>query len=205
MDDNNEVKRLSKAAIAEYRAKLDELKNVTRLEIAQQIKEARAFGDISENAEYDAAMDNQARIEYEIVQLEELLANVEEIDEANVDISSVNVGGRVRVRCKSDDMVEEYDIVSTSEVEPFIRKVTIECSDDDLNKRLGYKKGQTVSLTSPAKLSNESPLGRSLLGHRKGDQVEVYSPRGVLSYVIEDIIKVPDMPHGKLISEEIIG
>lgn len=203
MEDEKQVKRLSKAAIAEYQAKLDELKNVTRLEIAQQIKEARAFGDISENAEYDAAMDHQARIEYEIAQLEDLLANVEEIDEESIDISSVNVGGRIRVTCLDDKQTEEYDIVSTSEAEPFGRIVKIECNKSKHNTELGFASGDVVEITYPPKLSNESPLGRSLLGAKAGDKVNVTAPHGVLQYRVDDIAKIPELPQGKILSEKI--
>ena len=202
MEENKEIKRLSRSAIAEYKAKLDKMKNDTRLEIAQQIKEARAFGDISENAEYDAAMDHQARIEYEIAQLEELLANVEEIDEDNIDLSAVNVGGRVRVKCVDDGSVQEYDIVSTTEVEPFGRNVKIRCSDSDYNKSLGYQAGEIVDTKIPPKLSNESPLGRSLLGAKRGDQVSIIVPNGsVIQYQVEDILKVPDTPQGSIVEE----
>ena len=204
MEENKEIKRLSRSAIAEYKARLDELKNVTRLEVAQQIKEARAFGDISENAEYDAAMDHQARIEYEIAQLEELLANVEEIDEENIDLSAVNVGGRVRVKCLDDNSIQEYDIVSTTEVEPFGRSVKIQCADSDYNKSLGYKAGDVVDATIPPKLSNESPLGRRLLGAKRGEQVSIVVPNGsVMQYQVEDILKVPDIPQGRIVGEQI--
>lgn len=203
--ENQEMKRLSRAAIEEYRAKLDQLKNVTRLEVAQQIKEARAFGDISENAEYDAAMDNQARIEYEIVQLEELLANVEEIDSESLDLSTVNVGGRVRVVCVDTGHEEEFDIVSTSEINPFGHKVIIECAPSDYNTSLGYAAKEHVEIIQPPKLSNESPLGRALLGHKSGDRVDVVTPRGSMQYKITDIVKVPEAPQGKIVSEMVIG
>lgn len=202
--EQNEVKKLSRAAIAEYQARLEDLKNVKRLEVAEQIKEARAFGDISENAEYDSAMDNQARIEYEIVQLEELLSNVEEIDEKSIDISIVSVGGRIRLKNLKDNEEEVLDIVSTNEIEPFARKVTLECSETDYNKRLGYKAGQKVELQYPAKMSNESPVGRAIIGRKAGDTVEVAAPGGVMQYEVVEIERTPDFPQGKVLSEEIL-
>lgn len=205
MEENKEVKRLSKTAIAEYQDKLDELKNVTRLEVAQQIKEARAFGDISENAEYDAAMDHQARIEYEIAQLEELLANVEEIDEESIDLSSVNVGGRVRLTCLNDDSVDQYDIVSTTEVEPFARRIKIECSDAPHNMEIGYQVGQIVEFVLPPKLSDESPLGQSLVGAKQGEDVQIITPNGkMMKYHIDEILKAQELPRGKVVAEEIL-
>lgn len=202
--EQSETKKLSRSAIEEYQARLEELKNVKRLEVAEQIKEARAFGDISENAEYDSAMDNQARIEYEIVQLEELLANVEEIDESSIDTSVVSVGGRVRLKRLADNVEEVLDIVSTNEIEPFARRVTLECSESAYNKRLGYKAGQKVELEYPAKLSNESPVGRAILGRSSGDTVEVAAPGGVVQYEVLDIERTPDLPQGKVIAEDIL-
>ncbi len=202
--ENAEIKRLSRSAIADYHARLDDLKNVKRLEVAQQIKEARAFGDISENAEYDAAMDNQARIEYEIAQLEELLANVEEIDEESIDLSVVSVGGRVKIECKESKVVEVFDIVSTSETESFSRKVTIFCSDAAINRQLGHKEGDIVDVVYPAKLSNESPVGRAILGHKEGDTIDVTAPSGLVHYTILSIERTPDFPQGRVLREEII-
>lgn len=203
--ENKEVKRLSRSAIAEYKMRLDDLKNVKRLEVAQQIKEARAFGDISENAEYDAAMDNQARIEYEIAQLEELLANVEEIDEDSLDFSVVNVGGRIKIECLENNEHAEYDIVSTSETEPFARKLTILCNESEFNAKAGFKAGDKIEVEVPAKLSNESPVGKALLGHKEGDVVDVVTPGGVLSYRIEMILRQPEIPQGRTVEEEIIA
>lgn len=203
--ENKEAKRLSRSAIAEYRARLDDLKNVKRMEIAQQIKEARAFGDISENAEYDAAMDNQARIEYEIVQLEELLANVEEIDEGSIDLSVVNVGGRVRIESLQTGELAEYDIVSTSEIEPFARRVEIACSDSSYNREHGFLEGQRVKVDLKAKLSNESPVGKALIGHKEGDTVDVVAPGGTMRYRILDILRQPDTPQGKVVAEWILA
>lgn len=203
--ESKQPKRLSRAAIAEYRAKLDQLKNVTRLEVAQQIKEARAFGDISENAEYDAAMDNQARIEYEIAQLEDLLANVEEIDEDSLDFSTVNVGGRVRIQSMEDDCMEEYDIVSTSEVEPFAKKIKLVCIDDSYNSKLGFSANDEVEIVYPAKISNESPVGKALIGRKTGETVDVQIANKIIHYKVMDIVKIPETPIGRVVSENIIG
>lgn len=203
MKNEKEIRRLSQSAVTEYKAKLDDLKTVKRLEIAQQIREARAFGDISENAEYDAAMDMQARIEYEISQLEELLANVEIIDDGSIDLTSVSVGGRVKV--KQDNLEpEEFDIVSTTEIEPFVRKVVIECNDSDINARLGHKPGEKVEVTMPVRLSNESAVGKALIGHKAGDMVEAITGNGIIRYQILDITKIPEIPKGKTLSQELL-
>jgi len=198
--DTLETKRLTRAAAEEYQARLDQLKNITRLEIAEQIKEARAFGDISENAEYDAAREHQARVEQEISQLEELLTNAEIIDEENVDTTSVNIGARVRLQ--KDGKEFEYDIVSTSEVDPFARVVTVECANTPNNKKMGYKAGQVVEVVHPARLSNESPVGRALLGHMEGDVVSVVTQKGTSQqYTVLSIDKTADAPVGKVLGE----
>lgn len=201
--ESSETKRLSKATIAEYKERLADLKNIVRLEVAQQIKEARAFGDISENAEYDAAMDHQARIEYEISQLEDLLANVEEIDESNFDLTAVNVGCRVKLIGTSDSSEYEFDIVSTSESDPFGKVIKVKCDDTDENKRMGYTAGELVEIVLPSKLSNESPIGRAVIGHKLGDTVDVSTPKGTLSYTVMGIEKIPFAPKGKIISDKI--
>lgn len=200
--ENNGVKKLSRAAIDERKAKLDDLKNNKRLEVAQEIKEARAFGDISENAEYDAAMDRQARIEYEIHMLEEELKNVEEIDENTIDFSTVSIGARVVMQELDSNEQMVWDVVSTSESEPFGKILKIECLDSDYNKSQGYKDGDIIEFKVPAKLSNESKIGSMILGKRKGDIVTIESPRNTKDYKIINIERIPEQPQGYIISEE---
>ena len=152
--------KLTQAAIAEYQQRLDFLKNVRRLEVAQQIKEARAFGDISENAEYDAAMDEQARIEYDITQLDAMLRNAVLIDEEAVDTNSVNVGVSVTLMDLSDNTTDVYDIVGSAEANPFINRI-----------------------------SNESPVGHAIIGHVVDDIVEIQAPGGTMRFKIVNIAK----------------
>ncbi len=149
---------LTTKGVKELEEKLEYLKTVRRLEIAEEIKQARAFGDLSENAEYDEAKNEQARIEGEIVTIEKMLRNASVVDEEEVDVQTVNVGAIVRLLDKSYGEEEEYQIVGSAEA--------------DLNK---------------SKISNESPVGRALLGKKIGATVKVETPGGVVKYKILDI------------------
>lgn len=140
--------------------RLEYLKGPRRLEIAEMLKVARAFGDLSENAEYDAAKNEQAKNEYDIVQLENELKSAKVIDENALDSSTVSVGSTVTMKNKANDMVFKYQIVGSAETDP-------------LN----------------GKISNESPIGKAVLGRKKGDTVEVSTPGGVMQLVIESIGK----------------
>lgn len=140
--------------------RLEYLKGPRRLEIAEMLKVARAFGDLSENAEYDAAKNEQAKNEYDIVQLENELKSAKVIDENALDSSTVSVGSTVTMKNKANDMVFKYQIVGSAETDP-------------LN----------------GKISNESPIGKAVLGRKKGDTVEVTTPGGVMQLVIESIGK----------------
>ena len=203
--EKKEMMQLSRSAYNEYQARLEYMKNTRRLEVAQHIKEARAFGDISENAEYDAAMDEQSALEAEIAQLEDLLAHVEVLDESAIDLTSVSVGTRVRLRLMEHDFEEEFDMVSITEVEPFRKRVELKCDGSETNRIRGYEKGRVISLEFPPRMSNESPVGRAILGHKVGQTVEVVAPAGVLHYQILSIAKTPDTPTGVTHKEEIIA
>ena len=137
---------------------LHELKVVRRAEVAQKIKEAREQGDLSENAEYDAAKDEQRDIEARIEDIEKILKNVEVVDEDEVDLETINVGCKVKIR----DMVEkkdmEYKIVGSTEA--------------DILK---------------GKISNESPVGQALLGAKKGATVKVETQFGIQKYKVLEI------------------
>jgi transcription elongation factor GreA len=139
---------------------LQELKVVKRKEIAAKIKEARGQGDLSENAEYDSAKEEQAEIEARIVLLEKMLRNAELIDEEVLDQESVGLGSKVRVLAVEADEEEEYSIVGSTESDP-------------LNGRI----------------SNESPLGLALLSRRVGDIISVEAPDGIIEYKMIDIAK----------------
>ena len=147
--------------VKKYEERLEYLKTTGRTEIAEQIKIARSFGDLSENAEYDAAKAEQARMEYEIVEIENMLKNVVLIDEDSISTDVVNVGATVRVRMPALGGREaEYQIVGTAEANPLENRI-----------------------------SNESPVGKTLLGHKVGELVEIQTPDGVSEFEITAIGK----------------
>ncbi|MCR2045643.1 transcription elongation factor GreA [Anaerosalibacter massiliensis] len=139
---------------------LDELKTVRRKEIAERIKEALAFGDISENAEYDEAKNEQAQLEERIAKLEALLRNAKIIDEEDISTDNVSIGSRVKVKDLEYDEEIEYTIVGSAESDPY-----------------------------EGKISNESPVGRALIGGKLGDTVEVKVPDGIIKYEILEIAR----------------
>ena len=142
-------------------AELDELRINRRKQVAEKIKEAREQGDLSENAEYDAAKDEQRDIETRIKQLEEIIKNSTMVDVDNLSDEVVNLGLMVRVLDEEEDEEFEYEIVGSSH-------------SDSLQGRI----------------SNESPLGLALMGKRVGDEVTVEAPAGEFKYKILDIHKV---------------
>lgn len=127
--------------------------------MAQHIKEARAFGDISENAEYDAAMDEQSALEAEIAQIEELLLHVEVIDESSIDLSTVNVGTRIVLQSLRTGETEEYDVVSTTEAEPFRKSFMVKCDGSETNRNLGYTAGEEILLRGSSPSEQRQPRG----------------------------------------------
>jgi transcription elongation factor GreA len=131
---------------------------VKRREVAERIKQAREFGDIAENSEYDDAKNEQAMLEHRIATLEERLKSARVIEKGDVKTDVVSVGTRVRLRDVDARETIEYTIVGSAEANP-----------------------------AEYKLSNESPVGRAILGHKKGETVEVSAPRGSLKYKIMDI------------------
>ncbi|MBA2463182.1 MAG: transcription elongation factor GreA [Actinobacteria bacterium] len=137
---------------------IEVLSNDKRREVADRIRVAREFGDISENAEYDDAKNEQAMLEHKIAQLEDRLLNARVIDSGDVDLSVVSVGAKVRLRDVDANQTVEYVIVGSAEANP-----------------------------SESKLSNESPVGKAIIGKKKGETVEVTAPRGSLKYKILDI------------------
>ncbi len=149
---------LTHKGVRELEDKLEYLKTYKRKEIAEQIKIARAFGDISENAEYDEAKNEQAKIEGEIVAIENMLKNAIIVDEEEVDLRTVNVGTTVKLLDKEFKEEVEYQIVGSVEA--------------DVEKN---------------KISNESPVGRALLGKKVGSIIKVDTPDGCVKYQILDI------------------
>ena len=137
---------------------IERLSTDKRREVADRIRIAREFGDITENAEYDDAKNEQAMLEHKIAQLEERLAHARVIDSGEVDTSVVSVGAKVRLKDVDANQTVEYTIVGSAEANP-----------------------------SELKLSNESPVGKAIIGKKKGETVEVSAPRGSLKYKILDI------------------
>ncbi len=146
---------LTEREVEKRRQKLDYLKGERRLEIAEMLKIARGFGDLSENAEYDAAKNEQAKNEYDIAVLEDELQHVHIIDETTLASGGVNIGTTVTVRNTKNSFETTYQIVGTTEADP--------------------RKG---------KISNESPIGGALMGHKAGEKVDVHTPGGLLELEI---------------------
>ena len=138
--------------------KLQYLTTVRRVEVAEQISVARGFGDLSENAEYDEAKNEQSRLEMEIAELEAAIRTAIVIDDENVSTDSVNVGTNVRVEYVDDGDTEDYALVGAHESDP-------------MNNRI----------------SNECPVGAALLGHKVGETVTVESPDGPILLKILEI------------------
>lgn len=159
MEKNKEV-LLTYEGLKKLEDELKYLKGEKRKEIAERIKQALAFGDLSENSEYDEAKNEQAQNESRIVELENLLKQATIIDEDEVDTETVNLGTRVRIRELDTNEEFEYHIVGSAEADP-----------------------------SESRISNESPVGRALMGHKSGDVVEVDVPGGKLRYEVLDIRK----------------
>ena len=146
---------LTYEGLKKYEEELDHLKVVRRQEVAQKIKEARAQGDLSENAEYDAAKDEQRDIETRIEQIENILKNAEVVDEDEVDLKKIGIGCKVRILDMEFDEEIEYKIVGSTEADSL--------------------KG---------KISNESPVGKALLGAKKNQVVEVETAAGLMKYKV---------------------
>lgn len=148
---------LTQEGYEELKSELDQLINVKRPENIQAIKEARALGDLSENADYDAAKNDQAEIEGRIKKIEKMLENVEIIEKTACD--KVSLGTTVSIRYVDDeDETDEYKIVGSQEADPF-----------------------------QSKISNESPIARAIMNKKVGDIVDVESPNGVYQIEIIEI------------------
>jgi transcription elongation factor GreA len=137
---------------------IDYLRNEKRREVAERIRIAREFGDIAENAEYDDAKNEQALLEHRIATLEERLLNSRVIEPGEVSTDAVSIGSVVKLEDIEAKSTVEYFIVGSAEANP-----------------------------AENKLSNESPVGKAILGRKKGETVEVAAPRGALKFKILDI------------------
>jgi transcription elongation factor GreA len=140
---------LTPNGLADLKGKIEHLSTTRRREVAARIKEAREFGDIAENSEYDDAKNEQAMLEKQIAELEEKLRSARIIDAKNVDTETVGVGVLVHVKDQKTDKSNKFQIVGSAEADP-----------------------------AEQRLSNESPVGKALIGHKRGDIVSVPVPRG---------------------------
>jgi transcription elongation factor GreA len=149
---------LTEEGYNKLKEEIEYLSTVKRREVAERIKEARDFGDITENSEYDAAKNEQAQLEYRIQTLEQKLRNARVVDIEHVSTDAVSIGARVTLRDLKSRKSLVYAIVGSAEADP-------------ANNRL----------------SNESPVGKALLGRKKGEKVTIPAPRGAIEYQIMKI------------------
>lgn len=156
MNENKKI-ILTQEGLQKLEEELQELKVVRRKDVAGKIKEARGQGDLSENAEYDAAKEEQAEIEARIVTIENMLRNAEVI-ESDTHSDTVSIGNKVKLFDSEFEEEVEYILVGSAEADPF-----------------------------NGKISNESPIGAAILGHKIGDNVEVDTPDGTITFKILQI------------------
>ena len=149
--------KLTHDKLEELQNELEYLKTVREKEVAELIKEARSFGDLSENSEYDEAKNEQGKLYSRIGELESILANYEIIDES-MDVSTVHTGSRIRVKDLEDGSEEEFYIVGSTEADPM-----------------------------ESRISDESPFGKAVLGKKAKDKFKVDAPAGVIEYQILSI------------------
>ena len=150
---------LTKDGLEKLEQELENLKTVRRKEVAERLKQAIGFGDLSENSEYDDAKNEQAFIEGRILQLENMLNNVKVIEDGSAQEGVITLGSTVKMKDLEFEEVEEYKLVGTLEADP-------------MNNRI----------------SNESPVGKAILGHKKGEIVDVEVPNGVIKYEIMEVV-----------------
>ena len=149
---------LTKEGYEKLKEEIDYLRTEKRREVAERIRVAREFGDIAENAEYDDAKNEQMMLEHRIAQLEERLLSARVIDKKQVSKDAVSIGSKVKIRDVEARKTFEYHIVGSAEANP-----------------------------AENKLSNESPVGKAIMGKKKGETVDVSTPRGSLKYKILEI------------------
>ncbi len=154
----NQVKYFTKVGLDKLKDELEKLKSVERPNVSQMIAEAREKGDLSENAEYDAAKNEQGMLELRIAKLEETLANARVIDESQLDDSKVSILTTVKLKNLNNNAVMAYTLVPENEAD--------------------IKNG---------KISVNSPIAKGLLGKQKGETAEIKVPAGLMKFKIEDI------------------
>jgi transcription elongation factor GreA len=151
---------LTQEGLSNLKNELENLKTVRRKEVAEKIKVALSFGDLSENSEYDEAKNEQAIMESRILEIEAMLKNVKVIDEDELSTDRIHVGSKIKVQDVSFNETLDYRIVGSSEADP-----------------------------REGRISDESPVGAALLGHKKGQTVVVKTPGGDVKYKILEIYK----------------
>ena len=149
---------LTEEGLKKLEDRLEQLRSVRRLEVAERIKQAIAFGDISENSEYDDAKNEQAFIEGEIITLERMIRTAKIIESSDLSNDQVAMGSKVRIKDVESGELLDYTVVGSAEADPF-----------------------------ESRISNESPVGMAILHHQAGEVVEVQVPSGVLHYEIVEI------------------
>jgi transcription elongation factor GreA len=155
---NDKETLLTKEGLRKLEEELEELKTVHRKEVNDRIRHAKEFGDISENAEYEDAKQEQAFVEGRILKLETMIRNAKIIDDVDMSISEIGFGATVKIKDTKAGTTLDLTIVGSAEANP-----------------------------PGGMISNESPLGNALMGHKKGDSVEVTTPRGVVVYKVEAV------------------
>lgn len=139
---------------------LEQLKTVRRKEVSEKIKVALSFGDLSENSEYDEAKNEQAMVEARIAELEQMLKNASVLDESGITTDTIGVGSVIRIKHLKLGKEDTYKIVGSTEAAPLQKKI-----------------------------SDESPVGKAMLGHHVGDIVDVEAPAGIIQYEVLEIGK----------------
>ncbi|HDR68348.1 MAG TPA: transcription elongation factor GreA [Bacteroidaceae bacterium] len=154
----SKISYITEEGLAKLKKELDQLVFVERPAISQQIAEARDKGDLSENAEYEAAKDAQGLLEIKIARLEDIIANSRIIDESKIDTSKVQILNKVRIKNQNNNQTLEYTIVSAGEADLKLGKISV-----------------------------ETPIAKGLLGKKVGDVVNIQVPSGQMSFEIMDI------------------
>lgn len=151
---------LTYAGKKELEEELEQLKTVGRKDVADKIKVAISFGDLSENSEYDEAKSEQGKLEARISEIEDMLSRVKVLDEDQLSSDIIHVGSKVKIKDLEDGEILDYQIVGFSQADP-----------------------------GNGRISDESPVGKALVGHKVGETVEAETPSGILSFDILEISK----------------
>jgi transcription elongation factor GreA len=154
----SQINYYTEEGLKKLKDELHDMKTVQRPAISDQIAEARDKGDLSENAEYDAAKEAQGILEMKIAKLEAIIANARLIDDANIDNSKVFILSKVRIRNVANNAEMEYTLVAENEADIKLKKISV-----------------------------DSPIGKGLLGKKKGDVADIQTPNGIMKFEILDI------------------